>query len=689
MARTISEVFSLSPEEASDLVSNTPIILLDNLTRSLAAKVKEYFRGAGAEIILTNDIFYKRKCYRTVWPDPPNLSFLHKLQQEEKAGEKEEALPAEEALQEIRSLQTEPPPVPRHEPEAPRMGLHEKAHKQLIEELDRWRQECMSRRAEVEKLQTALEKIQKNPGTDGHSKDSPAHEKDKRVRELMASLAGADEKYDALKEEYRQARLFFEEKIASVIRQRGDDGKVKDLEQHLRVQIEKNRALERNLEAAKSAQTQGGASEALTQERAANESLRRDNSQLVEANKRLDHEVQDKAKQLENLKAQTNRQGSALEELEGGVKNLDSLRKQLESALGEKEKMRQAAREQADLLELKLEDAQKDLGLWKDRALEMEKRLQQLEENKNTLAHTVENYRLAEDENRGQYEEIQVKYQEMLAQRDKDQLKALKYEDALKNLEVSLKEAAAQIELKTQKIAELEVRLSGQDKEIAALRETKTGLERLFQQNAHALKEKEQALDASSREKEMFLARIDERDRSFLSLQAVARGFEEELKRIKAAQEEQVRFLQEAKSLQLRVRELEELNQAKQQALQDFHKDALEKAKLAEAKDREIDFLKRQLQNVHDQNEQRELLQKRTQLVAQLGQKEEQLKRLVEQQGRIETEIRQREETMRQILTQQESLEKEIVESKQAQRHMLEHAKKSKAAPGKETPSHD
>jgi hypothetical protein len=319
----------------------------------------------------------------------------------------------------------------------------------------------------------------------------------------------------------------------------------------------------------------------------------------------------------------------------------------------------------------------------------MEKRLQQLEENKNTLAHTVENYRLAEDENRGQYEEIQVKYQEMLAQRDKDQLKALKYEDALKNLEVSLKEAAAQIELKTQKIAELEVRLSGQDKEIAALRETKTGLERLFQQNAHALKEKEQALDASSREKEMFLARIDERDRSFLSLQAVARGFEEELKRIKAAQEEQVRFLQEAKSLQLRVRELEELNQAKQQALQDFHKDALEKAKLAEAKDREIDFLKRQLQNVHDQNEQRELLQKRTQLVAQLGQKEEQLKRLVEQQGRIETEIRQREETMRQILTQQESLEKEIVESKQAQRHMLEHAKKSKAAPGKETPSHD
>ena len=76
VAHKISEVFSLSLEEATDLVSNTPIILLDNLTRPMAVKVKDYFRSTGAEMFLTNDVFLKRKCYRTVWPEPPNLSFL-------------------------------------------------------------------------------------------------------------------------------------------------------------------------------------------------------------------------------------------------------------------------------------------------------------------------------------------------------------------------------------------------------------------------------------------------------------------------------------------------------------------------------------------------------------------------------------------------------------------------------------
>jgi len=41
IAKKMSETFSLSLEEANDLVSSTPIILLDNLSRSMAAKVKQ------------------------------------------------------------------------------------------------------------------------------------------------------------------------------------------------------------------------------------------------------------------------------------------------------------------------------------------------------------------------------------------------------------------------------------------------------------------------------------------------------------------------------------------------------------------------------------------------------------------------------------------------------------------------
>ena len=48
VAEKISHVFSLSPEESSDLVSNTPIIVLDNLTRSIALKLRDFLKSSGA-----------------------------------------------------------------------------------------------------------------------------------------------------------------------------------------------------------------------------------------------------------------------------------------------------------------------------------------------------------------------------------------------------------------------------------------------------------------------------------------------------------------------------------------------------------------------------------------------------------------------------------------------------------------
>src|SRR3989338_563068 len=102
--KKISEAFTLSVEEAADLVANTPIILLDNLSREQAVQVKRYFQAAGAEIMLTNDTFLKRKCYRTVWPEPPSLSFLHGIEDlQGLTSMQDQPLGADDALHEIQS----------------------------------------------------------------------------------------------------------------------------------------------------------------------------------------------------------------------------------------------------------------------------------------------------------------------------------------------------------------------------------------------------------------------------------------------------------------------------------------------------------------------------------------------------------------------------------------------------------
>src|SRR3989338_11496344 len=69
----LAEIFSLSSDEARDLVDNTPIILLDHLPFDLADKIRDSFAQANVNCTVTNDTFSKRKCFRAVWPAPPNL----------------------------------------------------------------------------------------------------------------------------------------------------------------------------------------------------------------------------------------------------------------------------------------------------------------------------------------------------------------------------------------------------------------------------------------------------------------------------------------------------------------------------------------------------------------------------------------------------------------------------------------
>ncbi|MBI4387643.1 MAG: hypothetical protein HY582_01200 [Candidatus Omnitrophica bacterium] len=76
MIERMIQVFPLTLDEASDLVENTPIILLEGLEAETGEQVKQYFSHAGADLVLTDDSTFKRRCFRAIWPSPPKFDFL-------------------------------------------------------------------------------------------------------------------------------------------------------------------------------------------------------------------------------------------------------------------------------------------------------------------------------------------------------------------------------------------------------------------------------------------------------------------------------------------------------------------------------------------------------------------------------------------------------------------------------------
>lgn len=224
VARKMSEVFTLSGEEATDLVNNTPIILLDNLSRSIANKVKQYFSAVTRDMLLTNDVLRKRKYYRTVWPEQPNLSFLHNWEPEAAVKTSDEKLNAEEALDELRTAKEEPKKeeAPKAEEVAPAplpvSSKQVEIPRQVQEELESLRVKTFDAQKlidtlqnEKEELKTRIAEAEKNQN--GHSEESVPSEE---VEKLRALLKQSNDRYDVLKEEFRETRELFEERIKQV-----------------------------------------------------------------------------------------------------------------------------------------------------------------------------------------------------------------------------------------------------------------------------------------------------------------------------------------------------------------------------------------------------------------------------------------------------------------------------------------
>ncbi len=226
IAREIAKAFRLPADEALDLVQNTPIILMDNLLYATALQVKQYFRGFQSEIVVSNDSFLKRRCYRTVWPTPPSLSFLHSAAVPPNAASQKnetEKIDHHEAIREIRSwVQTEGLSS-RGETRPPAkngMANSNTRHFKSIleEEREKLLKESLALKESGSQLRKALEKAQAEVFEKekiAQASEAAKKQKEKEVQELQTLVNHAEEKYELLREEFRQTRQYFEEKLGS------------------------------------------------------------------------------------------------------------------------------------------------------------------------------------------------------------------------------------------------------------------------------------------------------------------------------------------------------------------------------------------------------------------------------------------------------------------------------------------
>ena len=101
----------------------------------------------------------------------------------------------------------------------------------------------------------------------------------------------------------------------------------------------------------------------------------------------------------------------------------------------------------------------------------------------------------------------------------------------------------------------------------------------------------------------------------------------------------------------------------------------------------DLENARKQIDELHAELDQREVVQKKAQIHEQLAAREMRLKYVVKHQEKIESEIREREEEMRRLLEEQETIEREMIEAKQVHRNLAEKSKRELPAGQNRQPS--
>ncbi len=368
LIQKLQKAFEISGEDALDVMQNTPIILLDHLPHEQASKVKDFFSDNGVEVALTNDSFYKRRCYRTVWPAMPNIEMILKP-----------AIAASDVPNRMVSI----PPVTRQSvpitkpflpPSAVESARPSKdqgwntSQREFLEQKEMLIRDSLKLQEEVVRLRSmtdrSLEQVTEKERA-LQTLVSEKKEKDAELERLDSQLAANEEKFKIAREEFRDTRAYFEERLLA------QESKIQDFQ----AQAEEMNRLLRDSQVSKSV-----LEKMLAEERGKLETAR---AQI--ASGELDWE-----KRTAHLRHEAELQKRVIQEHESKLSYFESSRKQIEESEShirqEMEKQSFAAKNQelrAHQLEIELERLKTALDsqekTWMSRLQEVEVRERELE----------------------------------------------------------------------------------------------------------------------------------------------------------------------------------------------------------------------------------------------------------------------------------------------------------------------
>ncbi|HOW59573.1 MAG TPA: hypothetical protein PLO78_07610 [Candidatus Omnitrophota bacterium] len=78
VVKRMVEIFDLEKKDAEQALLNMPLILLDNLSFGMAARIKNFFQKLGVVVETTNHDMIKKNCFQIVWPEVPDLAIFLK-----------------------------------------------------------------------------------------------------------------------------------------------------------------------------------------------------------------------------------------------------------------------------------------------------------------------------------------------------------------------------------------------------------------------------------------------------------------------------------------------------------------------------------------------------------------------------------------------------------------------------------
>ncbi len=224
LVQKLQRAFEISGEDALDVMQNTPIILLDHLPHDQASRIKDFFSDNGVEIALSNDSFYKRRCYRTVWPALPNLETILKPA----AGPALASRPLNETPHRVvrESLPMNPPAPEIDRPQANQQAWTT-SQKEFLEQKDMLIRDSLKLQEEVVRLRAMVDRSLEQVSEKDRLVQiltAEKKEKDLELQRLESQLAATEEKFKIAREEFRDTRSYFEERIVA------QEAKMQDLQ---------------------------------------------------------------------------------------------------------------------------------------------------------------------------------------------------------------------------------------------------------------------------------------------------------------------------------------------------------------------------------------------------------------------------------------------------------------------------